>query len=261
MGLPHFSTRRQLITNPIWSQYFINVYGEIPIDDYPLCIADFQLLYRTLLRKLGYQLPMKYHGCPESIRYETRRYWEENTEPPWTDTLLIPLVHSLHVQKNSIPPFHWTEVRHRSKRSERVGMWFAVATGSGIWFNVGRTIVFRTHDEAFRYFNVNSGNENAIAYAAKARGYDTIQFTECDGVATSCCNKLRLPARCFNLEFVATALSGLSACGGGMFRQGWNATRVCHCDETLWGSSAASDEPRVRYTHCKKKAQTVSMLI
>ena len=52
-------------------------------------------------------------------------------------------------------------------------MWFAVASGTGVWLNLGRTIAFRHHGEGFKHFNASW--ETDMAVHARAAGYDTIQ--------------------------------------------------------------------------------------
>ena len=43
---------------------------------------------------------------------------------------------------------------HRSyPADEKTGAWFYYAKGSGIWFNLGRTIAFETHAEGYKFFN------------------------------------------------------------------------------------------------------------
>lgn len=269
-GLPKFETRVELLRNPVWSQYFIRVYKEVPSTHFPICVADLQGLDRNVLSALGFSLSKSLRGCPShpsgllfknhqiasqlSARmvYVADRRWEPIGEPPWMVNLFLPIIDS-NGQKKRIPSSTWVEVRHRSSFNEKRGMWFAVMSGTGVWFNTGRTIVFRTHTEAFVHFGAEPGNEDQLSVRAGERGYNTIQFTECDGIQSQCCSSLSFPPRCFNLEFVATRLDGRTACGGveGLFRAGWNASSVCVCDENRWGSSLSEDEPRVRYTHCK----------
>ena len=44
-----------------------------------------------------------------------------------------------------------------------------------MWYNIGKTIVFPDHAQAYNYFNTFS-NEGMCS-AAASQGYDTVQFT------------------------------------------------------------------------------------
>ena len=50
--------------------------------------------------------------------------------------------------------------------------------GSGIYFNLGKTISFAEHSDAFSYFKITGGGDmnSQMAAAAAAAGYDSIQF-------------------------------------------------------------------------------------
>lgn len=69
-------------------------------------------------------------------------------------------------------------------------IWFYYAKGSGIWINIGRTIAFQEHSDAFNFFGINEpkfsisgGNlaaEIKLAEAIRTNGnYDSVQFTCC----------------------------------------------------------------------------------
>ena len=61
-------------------------------------------------------------------------------------------------EKRALPENTWVEVAHRARTNssgfERRGMWFWTLYGTGMWFNTGRTRVFRLHQEAFEHFHV-----------------------------------------------------------------------------------------------------------
>ena len=102
----------------------------------------------------------------------------------------------------------WVEVMHERDPfgDEHDGLWFLYAKGSGVWYNIGKTIVFDEHADAYRYFRVG-GNE-AMCRAAAAAGYDTVQFTEHRDTVNYPCTKNPNPGKYpyMNVEIVAVKL-------------------------------------------------------
>ena len=73
----------------------------------------------------------------------------------------------------------WVEVLHEADPfgDEHYGMWMVYAPGSGIYFNLGKTIAFDEHVDAYVHFGVSKGDLNEqLSKAAAASGYDSIQF-------------------------------------------------------------------------------------
>lgn len=135
-------------------------------------------------------------------------------------------------------------------------MWFAMSAGTGVWFNLGRTISFNEHGDAFAHFDIAGAEENQLAPRARAAGYDTVQFLKGDSSVTPCCTKLGLGALCQGFtEFVSTRLNGTFPCGGddsqSFFRAGWNATRPCECSEANVGPTADPTDASANYINCK----------
>ena len=97
-------------------------------------------------------------------------------------------------------------------------MWMVFAPGSGIWFNLGVTISFAEHADAYSHFKVAAGGDmnQELSKAAAAAGYDSIQFLahvdhtnyQCDTHHTG-----RPGFDYMGLEIVATKLVGTYACG------------------------------------------------
>ena len=58
---------------------------------------------------------------------------------------------------------------------EHYGAWFLHAKGSGVWYNIGKSITFADHGDAYNHFNAH--DNEAMCRAAAAAGFDTIQFT------------------------------------------------------------------------------------
>jgi hypothetical protein len=131
----------------------------------------------------------------------------------------------------------WAEVTHQKDPfgDEHFGAWFLYAKGSGVWYNIGKTINFGEHAEAFAHFNVR-GNEE-MCQAAAAAGYDTIQFTAHRDHTNYPCDTAG-QYFCMNVEIVATKLKGTYACGTpgapdpGVLTAGWH-DKPCNCDNKL----------------------------
>lgn len=74
-------------------------------------------------------------------------------------------------------------VQHQCCDKPRKGFWMYVAAGSGVYYDVGRTIAFRDHEDAMAHFGVRKdlnwydpAVEQHLLRAASA-SYDSIQYT------------------------------------------------------------------------------------
>merc|ERR1712159_742870 len=97
-------------------------------------------------------------------------------------------------------------------------MWLLAMKGSGIWFNVGATMSFDRHIEAYMHFGIkNSTTANqAMCVAAASRGYDSVQFLKhIDPVQYPCDTQhTGVKGRSFlGLEIVAVKHVGTYSCG------------------------------------------------
>jgi hypothetical protein len=251
-----------------WSAYFAAVYGELPASSFPLCVADLKFFYSDVLSKHGLMFPADAeNSCPQGQPEDRPWTWSHSKEPPWTLSLLV--LPTLQRPNVPVPHDTWVEVAHRSRSYEsgweRDGMWFYITKGSGVWFNTGRTIAFGDHSEGFKHFGVSA--ENDLAAAARAKGIDSVQFTNCDGIQDSCCSAIGAGPCCGGRhEFQATRLVGNYACGTkapqeqeeeeaqDVFRSGWDASAKCTCDEKNWGTTADPGDPWAKYVNCESLA-------
>ena len=82
-----------------------------------------------------------------------------------------------------VPDDTWVEVQ-RGADSVGAYVWFYYMKGSGNWLNVGKTLSFIDHANAFEWFRIatppDDGDQKQtnLAKAALADGYDSIQFKE-----------------------------------------------------------------------------------
>ena len=145
------------------------------------------------------------------------------------------------------PSGSWVEVAHAVLPTETVGAWTWRLRGTGIWANVGRTIVFPTpadplkiHAEAITFLKANCSvpisrswpaqESDIFGRCAREKGYDSIQFEPQNG---------QVPTGTFNLtgvtEMVLVKLDGDKGCGvedarATPLRSGWRASEPCACE-------------------------------
>ena len=105
-----------------------------------------------------------------------------------------------------LPGSSWVEVTHCGGSDwERSAPFFYAARGSGLWIYLGKTAAFAAHEHAVQHFLqrkcsdpkpdqglLQCDNElEAMAEAARQRGFDTIQFTRhCDAKCELCLHEI-----------------------------------------------------------------------
>lgn len=199
----------------------------------PLVFGDLYYLY-------GGDVPLRPNGDRDWKRMDTYRC----IYPVGSEGGGVRAVHGNPGLESGLPSRSKVEVTHRSDRkyfkwaansfkknsakitNQDAGMWFYLAPGSGIFLDLGRTIVFEDHDKASRKFGCKRGCKSAclaecFTKRAAAQGYDTVQFT----------------ARHESLlkyEIMDTRVQkqkgGCPATDNPRFTSGWDGTRPCHCD-------------------------------
>lgn len=125
------------------------------------------------------------------------------------------------------PSNAWVEVMHSRGDPAQSGMWFYYAAGSGIYFNVGASVVFPDHGDASSAWGLGQSDDIVhLVQEAVRRGYDTIQFTHRkEGI--------------FKYEIVATRIQSPQSDGcfpqafQTLFRAGYGGVRPCACQEGL----------------------------
>jgi len=161
----------------------------------------------------------------------------------------------------------WIEVLHQKDpwHDEAHGMWLLYAKGSGIWFNVGKTLKVADHQDAYmklsnlRYPNLTLGDvdgygndvnfyydgygnrrtrlttDEMLSVAACANGIASVQFNNhLDNGNYPTCQYSDTTRTYLNIEILATCFSGTYACGvagdgrGNPFKAGWH-NKPCKC--------------------------------
>jgi len=232
---PVFSSLAALQADP-WAKYFKGVYGELPTS-FPLRTEDLWMLYNAELIKYKVKdVPKSVGMCPEANPPLGQRYDINNMYSPH---FLSWIWHPYPYQETASKSF--VEVTHEADPfgDEHFGAWFVYSPGSGIYFDVGKTIAFPEHKDAYKHFGVTGAahpNE-ALSRAAAGKGYDSVQFlAHVDHVNYQCDthNTGKAGLQYMGKEILATKLVGTHSCTSpsgapSVIRAGWKASRACSC--------------------------------
>ena len=129
---------------------------------------------------------------------------------------------------SGLPSHTKAEVTHRVGDLTNSGMWFYWARGSGVYFDLGRTRVFRDHEAMATTCNLTSWEDDvALTSCGRERlGLDSIQFTHHN-------------EQIFKYEILSTQIYRGTQTNGcpdkqhaGLFSKGWDGVLPCVCDPT-----------------------------
>ena len=235
-GWPRFHSRASLEAEPAWARYFEKVYGELP-SVYPVCVYDLWVLDRAAYQAAGLnntRVIQNPHNVIEGDLFVQ-------------NTLGFDGLGIHHSQWTAAPNNSWVEVAHGVIPTEVTGAWAWRLRGTGVWFNVGRTIVFPTpadpsqiHRAAIQYLTSGCSKRPSIfwplqesdifGFCAREKGVDSIQFEPQAG---------QVPTGTFNatglVEIVMVNLDGDLTCGvqnasETPLRTGWKASSPYRCE-------------------------------
>lgn len=276
-GYPRFGTLEDL-QKSAWAEYYMSTYGELPpADAFPVCVFDFWTITNTTLfpklglkpdpskaggRPHGWQLPTAlanivsqfYPGI--AYRYSKGEYANGDLYGSvLTGSASFTVYHDWYFY-HQLPDNAWGEVQHSAGpffKRETEAMWFSRARGSGIWYNVGKTIAFDTHQAGYNQFLVEKSGpcklpkpetnstdpmaagavfENALSMCLRSKDYDSFQMRPYPYPV------LNTFGQAGWMEMASTRAQGRFACGfeeGGvskLFRSGWRASKPCDCDSS-----------------------------
>ena len=169
-SLPTFASAATLQADP-WGAYYNAVNGELPTA-YPVSVSsNWVLLDLAIIAAKVQNLPAL-KTCPDAA---LDRYTEHDAyQPPSISWIWHQYPYA------ALPASTRVEVFHEADPfgDEHFGMWLVYAPGSGIWFDLGRTIAFAEHADAYAHFGVpaNVDQNEAMSKAAAAAGYNSVQF-------------------------------------------------------------------------------------
>lgn len=138
-GWPRFTSASHLRSSPSWAAYFLAVYGAVEEKAYPICVYDFHVLNETAYAEARLDDPSN----PDNKYYKVIKTDDRNLEegdlysPRYAPTGL----QIYHENWVPVPNNTWVEVSHMVFPTELRGMWVWRTRGSGVWANVGRTLV------------------------------------------------------------------------------------------------------------------------
>ncbi len=107
--------------SPKWKQYFEQVYGDVPQDGYPICVSGFRVVHQDVLQAVGISRASK--TCEQHNVF--------------------------HSRTNVLESYTWVEISHFASKGERHSAWTYYMPGSGIWYNLGVTKVYRNHEDSW----------------------------------------------------------------------------------------------------------------
>jgi hypothetical protein len=232
---PRFNDAAELADNKPWFEYLQAVYGDLPTSSFPICTFDFNVLRssapHTSHTVMNHTVMNVSSTLKDGDLFRSKvmggfQIYHETWQPAANDS--------------------WIEIAHAVYPTELEGMWVWNARGSGVWANVGRTIVFptpvdpsKTHAEAIAYLRQGCSKtpswewpqleSDIFGFCAREKGIDSIQFQPQTG---------QVPTGTFGLtgvtEVVLVNLDGNKGCGVDdpsttPLRQGWNAAKMCKC--------------------------------
>ena len=209
------------ITRSQWDAYIRRLYGVMSADHAVVLprIDQVDMIYTgsQMLPINGVEYVDNYDTCPRTAAHAPIHLGQPHVN--------VAAYYAYAEAPTPAASHQWIEVTHCGSHIEAQSLWFYVQRGSGIFVNVGNTIVFDDHPAASEHFNAYGDITNVPA-AARAAGYDSIQYTEhCEG------------CRC-DFELMLTTAAGTAACPQGVeFRSGLNASRPCTCVQANIGSA------------------------
>lgn len=215
-------------------------------------MGDMWMFYADELAAAGVNdMPPSVGRCPTDGGTVVGQHYEQHSYLSPLNVTWVwhpPKVREEHVEPYAaFEPNSWVEVIHMGGiDDEHVGAWFLQARGSGIWFHLGKTIVFDDHAEGHMHFDALStengsasiGARNEVMCAnASLAGYDSIQFVRhtCNMMYGQCRNASLPGLNYFNIEIVSTKLVGFHPCATSsgtspLIRSGWKGGRACTCN-------------------------------
>jgi hypothetical protein len=236
----YFSTREELQKDEVWNPYFESVYG-VSTMNFPFTMQSLNYFHYNLLNsEVLSNLTIRPQDITanSSLRPidgkgplcfgELYRLWGGELPADVTKLDIWRCIYPVGNAEGVIncalsygfPSGSKVEVFHSQGDPPNAGMWFYFAAGSGIYFDIGKTVVFEDHTDCCSAWGLAPENLASMALEAVKRGYNTIQYTHRkEGI--------------FKYEICAVKIDGVLGCFSqqydGLFTSGWKGTRPCYC--------------------------------
>ena len=252
--VPVFLSRKILSEDLLWSvlrndsfsEYLKLVYGEVPK---VLHKYDLDMIYRRAEVQFRFEDSSKVIAPKD---YIIDSYTSNYLLPFYKEALIIPRNDNewVEVSRTATKCYPWGvndtlyseglsrgfpeyEGFFNDRHPQPYGCWFHIMRGTGVFVNIGKTIVAMSRKHAFEILNIPCSDDNVYCYHPASdfnfcskiieRGYDSIQiynshpanFSELVFCTGNCATK-PLSGSCAPLEL----------------RTGWNATKHCSCNSS-----------------------------
>lgn len=264
---PRFDTEQDLKNNKEWKAYFEAIYGGIPAFGYPICTGAFQFLWKLAAQKAGVVGEPAHCVAGHPGGQDLPDGWYYVGSGIAEATTVFSYISNHHLAGAVVPSGHWVEVSHTSFGGDVGATWFYMSVGSGVWYNVKQSAVFREHNRAVWAVlgvhcsdNPNDKAGNApteceknfpgLYDAVRNLGYESMQFTHHYDCTCGSHGQSSFPdhSRLCPTEIVDLQdLDGASkSCVH--FKGGWEASTSCHCKESVRSDSRMGH--KVSFSNC-----------
>lgn len=182
---PTFHSWKALKQDPMWLGYLQAVYRDTLKETslFPIDTSSLMFYYPALLDP----------SFVEAMNFSTSKCNQENELCPsslWhfapTDKWVRYIYQGKYCVRfpNGIPNHTKIEVLHRCCDAKRIGFWFYLAVGSGLYYDVGKSLVVQDHKDAWikLFGSVTKPPSNLVELnheiyvRARSIGYDSIQY-------------------------------------------------------------------------------------
>jgi len=245
---PVFKSKKQLLANSAWTNYFKMVYGEVPSTGYSICTGNLMLIYQDQAAKAGIKFDPAVSGwCPKQDGELYNEMGFPHSGFLWLYNRVLSQPYIGKSGTTGLPGQTWVEILHSQDAQDGEATWFYYTPGSAMWLHLGSTRVYNNHPDAVgdllgqkcKYQKGDLPNECELQFpdlyvAAVNRGLATIQFLY---HADMSCGGGRQNLAIEILDFRGPGRESCSGWGGALpmsrFRAGWEAKNECNCNSNL----------------------------
>jgi len=249
---PRFESQSDLENDPVWSQYFNRIYGDVPYWGYPICTGSFQFLWHLAADEA--QIASNPMQCKDEANPFGQELWDGQyfTRQSGVEAISVfAFIYNSKYWGASVPQNNWVEVSHTVFAGDKGAIWYYMAVGSGVWINVGKTAVYEDHPSLVWDLLQTDCHDSvqdtgpspteceddfqAVYDAAISVGLDTIQITQhhdclCGPIGTS---SYMYNRRCPTEIIFLDDPNGAALACNSYLKGGWEAANDCNCDESF----------------------------
>lgn len=186
---PIFNSFEQLISNELWYNYLQTVYINTITEksQFPIDTSSFGWYFSSNFPST-FQNQVQLVNCPKKCGdlFSGKNFAFLRSPNDWARYLYDSPCNNSSSITNGFPSHSKVEVLHGCCDDKDTGYWFYYMKGSGLYYDLGNTIVFQTKADAYEKLvpdiPYDPSTANRYVYeAAKRLHYDSIQYTnECN---------------------------------------------------------------------------------